>query len=188
MIVPLRRVVLAVSLASAVAACSQQQLNSASNDVSHGAPAFFDNGVLATKVIAKLATVDASSALYLTATANGGVVTLHGKARMPAFAARFVAAAKTVSGVTAVRDDVKIDQHLPRLGRDAVGFGLTAAVRANLVGQAGVNGVAIGVFAQNGTVTLSGRVKTAALRETLVSAARGTSGVRQVVDRLTVGS
>lgn len=188
MISAFRRVAAAVSLASILAACSQQQLNSASHDISSRAPAIFDNGVLATKVMAKLASVDAPDALYTSASANGGTVTLHGKARTPALAERFVAAAKTVAGVTAVRDEFAIDQHLPRVGRDAAAFGLTTAVRANLVGQAGVNGVGIGVSARSGVVTLSGRVKTAALRETLVSAARGTSGVRDVVDRLTVGS
>lgn len=188
MIAHARPIAVVAVAALALGGCSQHQLDSSSQSLVNDASHAVDSGVLATKVMAKLASVDAGAALFTSASASGGTVTLHGKARTPEIAARFVAAAKSVDGVTAVTNELRIDPHTPRIGRDAHDFGVTAAVRANLVGQAGVNGVNVGVRAANGVVTLSGTVKSAALRTTLVDAARGTQGVRSVVDRLTVGS
>jgi osmotically-inducible protein OsmY len=63
-----------------------------------------------------------------------------------------------------------------------------AAVASSLTAQTGINvtGVTVHADADTGTVTLAGHAPTAAVKSTLVAAARHTPGVRNVVDKITV--
>jgi len=63
---------------------------------------------------------------------------------------------------------------------------LTSAVKAKLLADADVSGLNIDVDTKNGVVTLSGNVATKSEADKALSIARGTEGVRQVIDKLHV--
>ncbi len=64
--------------------------------------------------------------------------------------------------------------------------GLTTAVKSKLAADDTVKSYRIDVDTKDAVVTLNGAVDTAAARTRAVEVARGTEGVRDVVDRLTV--
>jgi len=65
---------------------------------------------------------------------------------------------------------------------------VTSAVKAKLLGDGKTPGLRIDVDTQDGVVTLSGNVATAAEHTNALRLARNTRGVRRVVDKLTVAS
>lgn len=64
---------------------------------------------------------------------------------------------------------------------------LTTAVKTKLLAADDVAGTKIDVDSSNGVVTLSGTVRTAAERTRAVAIAKGTDGVKSVVDKLKIG-
>ena len=64
---------------------------------------------------------------------------------------------------------------------------LTTAVKTKLLAADDVPGTKIDVDSNNGIVTLSGTVRTAAERTRAVAIAKGTDGVKSVVDKLKIG-
>jgi hyperosmotically inducible protein len=64
---------------------------------------------------------------------------------------------------------------------------ITTAVKSKLLGDGKTPGLKIDVDTDNGIVTLNGDVATAEARAEAVRLARGTKGVKRVVDKLTVG-
>jgi len=168
-------------------ACSEQQINNAGSAVESAAPVLFNDAVVETRIESQFLQIDSASALHVAVATHGGNVNLSGKVRSAAFEQRFIASAKATSGVRSVSASLAVDPSLQGTVQQASDFGLVAAVRANLATQAGVNAVTIGVAASHGVVTLSGNVKTPALRSTLVATAQKTTGVKKVVDRLVLG-
>ncbi|MBD5656522.1 MAG: BON domain-containing protein [Candidatus Eremiobacteraeota bacterium] len=168
--------------------CTQRDVENAGNALASAAPKIANDGIIVARVEARLVRIDADSALHVAVASHDGAVTLSGKVKSAALIARYIAAARAVSGVTYVDASLTPDARLPHAQQQVSDFSLAAAVRAALVGQAGVNAIPLGVDARAGTIVLSGTVHTVALRTTLLDAARRTSGVRSVVDRLTVGS
>jgi len=63
---------------------------------------------------------------------------------------------------------------------------VTAAVKSKLLGDGKTPGMAVNVDTDDGVVTLSGDVPTAAAHVEALRLARGTKGVKRVVDKLTV--
>jgi len=63
---------------------------------------------------------------------------------------------------------------------------ITAAVKTKLLGDTSTPGMKIDVDTSKGIVTLSGEVPTAAERTNAVKITRGTSGVKRVVDKITI--
>ena len=72
--------------------------------------------------------------------------------------------------------------------RAARNVALEASVHANIVAQTGLNALHVRVAAHGSTVTLTGRAPNAGIKETMLDAARHTSGVATVVDRVAVHS
>jgi osmotically-inducible protein OsmY len=71
--------------------------------------------------------------------------------------------------------------------KEALGDGaLTAKIKAKMALDDSVKALDLNVDTVNGVVTVSGRVRSTAERERALALARETSGVRQVVDRLTL--
>lgn len=64
--------------------------------------------------------------------------------------------------------------------------GITTAVKTKMAADDTVKSYRIDVDTKDGVVTLSGAVDTPSARERAIELARGTDGVRDVVDRLTV--
>ena len=170
----------------AFAGCTEHDINNAGNALASAAPKLANDGIVVARVEAQLVTIDANSALHVAVSSHDGVVRLSGKVKSATIGARYVAAARNVPGVTRVDASLAPDAHLPSTTGGVSDFALTVAVRASLVGQAGVNAIGLDVKAHVGTVILAGTVRSAALRTTLVAAAKSTQGVRAVVDRLAV--
>jgi hypothetical protein len=64
--------------------------------------------------------------------------------------------------------------------------GITTSVKSKLAADDTVKAYQVDVTTENGVVTLSGDVETAAQKEHAVTLARNTDGVRDVIDRLEV--
>jgi hyperosmotically inducible protein len=76
-------------------------------------------------------------------------------------------------------------------GREGVGMAtdasVTAAIKAKMLADSDVSGLAIDVDTREGVVTLSGRVRNATEKSEAVRIARETDGVKSVTDNLTIG-
>jgi hyperosmotically inducible protein len=168
--------------------CTAQQVDTATNTVSSAvaseAPTLANDALIVAQIEGTFLTVDAGSALHTAVASHGGVVTLSGRVTSAAVREKFLSHAKSTTGVKAVESTLTVDPHLPTSRAQAADFAQVVAVEANLAGQAGLNALPIHVDAHAGVVTLSGTVKTAALRSTLLDAARKTLGVRAVKDHL----
>jgi hyperosmotically inducible protein len=169
-----------------LAGCSEQQVNQSGNALASAAPKLAGDGLVIAKIESKFVGIDPGSALHVAVASHDGAVKLTGKVKSDAVSQKFVAAAKDVEGVKNVDASLTVDASIPSAEQQVGDFSLMAAVRANLAGQAGVNALSVDVKAKNGVVTLAGKVKTAAIKSTLAAAAKSTSGVKSVVDQLTV--
>jgi osmotically-inducible protein OsmY len=143
------------------------------------------DGLLLAAVKAKLTADDPNSVTTLGVGVQSGVVTLRGTVRAAADRARLTADARGIRGVVRVNDDLTVNPRATRPQQDVANFALAARVEAALQVAAGFQQVT--AHAAHGVVTLTGTVKDDATRARVVSAARQTSGVRNVVDQLRVG-
>lgn len=172
----------------ALAGCTQQDVQNAGNAFASSAPKLANDAFIVTAVEAKLLSIDADSALHVAVASHDGEVKLSGKVKDRNILARFVSEARAVRGVKGVAAQLAVDAHLPRTKDRVSDFGLAAAVRARIAGQAGLNGLTLRVSASGGTVTLAGAVASPQLRATIVDAARKTPGVKAVVAHIDVRS
>lgn len=176
------RTLAALLLAAALAGCSgkldnpQPQLSAAT--------ATLKDGLVVAAVKAKLTADDPDSATTLGVSAHAGVVTLRGSVRTADARAKAVAAARSVSGVTEVVDALRVDPNARRPGEQISDFALAARISAALAAQVGFTHVSVRV--ERGVATLDGTVGDEKTKETALATARGTSGVRNVVDRIRV--
>lgn len=118
-------------------------------------------------------------------TSAAGVVTLSGTIEDAGDRQEAVRIARSTEGVTDVEDRLTTDR------RDTANLQqpdawITAKIQSQYFLDAEVKGRDIDVDTNNGTVTLRGTVDTEAQRRQAVMMARGTEGVREVRDELTV--
>ncbi|MEA2691554.1 MAG: hyperosmotically inducible periplasmic protein [Acidobacteriota bacterium] len=106
------------------------------------------------------------------------VLTAGCKAKSPAEDATTVAAPATASEGVRVEHD--------QVGVDLADAGITAKVKAGLATDSRVSALKIDVDTKAGVVTLKGSVDAPAARQAAEEIARGTAGVKNVVDQLTV--
>ncbi len=104
-------------------------------------------------------------------------------------------AAATSGRDAAAKADVKTDDTQKKAGDTADRAGasvedaaLTAKVKTKFLADTKISGLRIDVDTTNNVVTLSGTVPTAAERKHAVSVAKGTDGVKSVVNKLKVGN
>jgi osmotically-inducible protein OsmY len=142
------------------------------------------DAIIISAVKAKLTAEDPDSATTLGVASRDGTVTLRGSVRDAAARSRVVGAAHKVSGVKNVVDDLRIDPHGPRPARFVADAALATRVATAYTAQAGFQHVTVTV--DHGVATLAGTVADAKTKERIVAAARGTSGIRNVVDRIRV--
>jgi osmotically-inducible protein OsmY len=187
-VTPLARLLAPAALLGAlcVAGCSSQQAREAANSLATGAPQVLGDVGIAAQIEARVIRIDADSALHVAISVNGGDVRLSGKVKSESVASGFVAAAKDVSGVKKVDNALSVDANLPPASQRARDAGTIAAVTGDLIAQAGINAFRVKVAAHDGVVTLSGTLKSDAVRQTVVDAAKHAPGVKSVVDRLAV--
>jgi hyperosmotically inducible protein len=170
----------------ALGACTSKQVDDAAKSVETAAPALLSDAAATAQIEAHFISIDSDSALHVAVAVHDGVVTLSGRAKSAAVADRFVAAAKAVNGVKSVASTIAVDANLPHATDQAKDAFTTAAVTTAIAGQAGINALGIKVAAHAGAVTLSGSVRSEALKTTVADAAKHASGVRSVDDQLTV--
>jgi len=174
-------------------ACTSSQRNTISIDtgkplagvtIPPGAEASFKDGLLVAAIKAKLAADDFDSATRVHVSVHDGAVTLTGAARSAAQKSKDAALAAAVKGVTHVDDQLGVSPSTD--AKDAGDVALAARITGTLVAQTGINALSVHVSVRDGVVTLDGHAPTAAVKATMIAAAKGTSGVRNVDDRIAV--
>jgi osmotically-inducible protein OsmY len=172
-------------LVPVLSGCSQD-VSQAEKSISTAAPAIIGDAGIAAQIEAGLVRIDADSALHVAVNVHGGDVRLSGRAKSAAIVQRFIDAAKGVNGVKNVASTVVVDPKLPSATAQAKDFSLEAEVSAALFGQAGLNAFSVKPSAHAGVVTLTGTVKSDAIKSTILETAKHASGVKSVVDRISV--
>lgn len=151
-----------------------------------------DAGVT-TKVKTKFAADPVVKAYQINVDTQNKVVTLTGNVDSSAAKVEAVRIARETEGVGNVVDNLVVvvkEPPPPPAERatlpDVTDPAITAAVKAKLLADPDVAGLKIDVDTSNGVVTLSGRVKTAAEKAEALRLTRETTGVKDVVDKLTM--
>jgi hyperosmotically inducible periplasmic protein len=177
---------LAAGLALALAGCSSAPQNAPAPTFTQVEAAAGD-ALMTTEVKAKLITVDIDSTTSLGVRVSDGVVTLTGSVRTPAERAKMVAAARSVSGVVEVVDQLHINPHLANInqqlgqaGQQLSDAALAGRIAGAIFTQTGTTGVKVDVH--DGNVVLRGNIVDPKVRTAAVDTARNTSGVRSVTD------
>lgn len=160
---------------------------------------------LTTSVKSKLAADDTVKAYRIDVDTKDGVVTLNGAVDTPMARERAVELARGTEGVREVVDNLTVtpgatpttgvDDELQREAGEAAdrtgdavsNAALTTKVKTKFLADNDVSGLKIDVDSNNGVVTLTGTVPTAAEKALALKIAKETDGVKSVVDRLTVG-
>jgi hyperosmotically inducible protein len=169
---------------------------------------------ITTSVKSKLAADDTVKAYQIDVDTKDRVVTLTGKVGTAAAKEQAVQIARGTEGVREVVDNLTVapgeaaatagraGEEAREAGRDAkdraaeagekagdaiTDAALTTAVKSKFLADSTVSGLNIDVDTSNGVVTLTGKVRNAKERAQALRLARETDGVKNVVDRLTIG-
>lgn len=164
---------------------------------------------ITTAVKAKLAADTMVKAYEIDVDTNNHIVTLTGEVETSVAKDQALKLARDTEGVRDVVDRLSVGESAATAGMlddddaDAAGetvgatadrageavtdVGITAAVKAKLLADQAVSGLAIDVDTSGGVVTLSGEVNTRAEADQAMTLARGTEGVSRVIDKLRVG-
>lgn len=180
----------ALSALVLAAACSGQTTTTTrtiQKDVQSGSvtTAFKDTLLLAA-IRTKLLADDIDSTTRVHVKVTDANVTLSGRVATAAEKAHVLSAVRGVRGVKSVADELTVGNAGPSLSQSARDAGLVAEVEGVMAAQAGVNVSSVKVGAKDGVVTLVGHVPTAAIKSTMVDAARKAGGVRIVIDQIAV--
>jgi osmotically-inducible protein OsmY len=176
----LRMLLFAVIICASACSSSQVENTTKAADVVLG------DAAIVAQITTRLIGIDSDSALHVAVASRDGEVALSGRAKSAGVARRFLAAAKSVSGVKDVRSTIIVDSKLKPITEEARDAAIVTGVTGALIGEAGVNAVDVKVRVHRGAVTLDGTVKTQALKSTIADAAKRAPGVKSVVDDLAV--
>lgn len=163
---------------------SSQQPKDAQPFATRDPVTFLRDGLILTGVKARLTADNPDSTTTLGVTVRNGTVTLSGTVRNEPEKAQALADARGVRGVKAVDDQLQINPNGPRLKERFSDLSLTTRITTALGAQIGLNHVR--VLVRDGVATLDGTANDAKTKTTALATARGTSGVRNVVDRIRV--
>lgn len=175
----MRTVLVLAAAALTLAACSAQQQQSASSSA--------NDTYLVTAVGAKIASVDVDAVTRVHVSANHGAVTLTGQALSADERLSYERAARSVNGVTSVRDELTVNPRAEGLRGQASDVALAARISAAIASEAGMNTFHVQPSVRKGNVTLRGKVPTQSVHQTILQTVRGVPGVKNVVDQLHVG-
>ncbi len=143
------------------------------------------DGWLATKIQAQYFADEDVKARFINVSADEGVVTLKGRVDTDAARAEAVSIARNTDGVRQVQDMLLVGA--PANSDEArEAAWITTQIQARYFAESVINGGDIDVATNNGVVTLSGRVNSAAEKSDAVAVARSIDGVARVDDRLVV--
>ena len=147
------------------------------------ATAVLQDALVLSAVKAKLIGDDPDSTISLRVSVTDGVVTLRGTVHDAAIRRKVVTDARATGGVKRVVDKLRVDPNAPRLRQQVGDVALAARIEAAITAQVGVQHVVVRV--DRGVATLDGTAD-AKTKRTILTTARGTAGVRNVVDRIRV--
>jgi len=150
----------------------------------HPATTALKDALLLAAVKATLVADDPDSTTTVGVAVNDGVVTLRGSVKDAETRRRIVADARKTGEVKRVVDELRVDPNGPRLKERVGDVALAARIETAITAQVGVQPVAVRV--DRGIASLEGTVGDAKTKATIVATAHGTTGVRNVVDRIRV--
>ena len=168
----------------ALAACGGGASSREPEAAASAATSTLKDALVISAVKAALIAADPDSTTSVGVASSGGVVTLRGTVRTAATKQQFEARARGVTGVTSVVDDLRVDPNAPRIKEQVGDVALAARIQTAIAAQLGFERIGVEVHA--GVATLSGTVPDAKTRATAIATARGTTGIRNVVDRMRV--
>jgi hyperosmotically inducible protein len=163
----------------------------ASTDTQRGTGETIDDAAVTAKVKVALVDNDIVEAGEVNVTTYRGVVQLSGFVDSNEEKTQATQAAKSVSGVKDVRNDLKVQGEGTQVADRSAGAvvddsALTAQVKTALIGDETTKGTQINVETRDGVVQLAGFVNTDAERERATEVARGVSGVKDVRNDLQI--
>jgi osmotically-inducible protein OsmY len=141
-----------------------------------------NDALLTAAVKTRLIAVDPDSTTSLGVSVHDGVATLRGRVRSQQARERDLATARSTSGIRAVKDELRIDPHLPDVRTSASDAALAARIATAILTQTGSTAVKVSV--DHAVVTLSGDVTDPKVHSAALATARHTTGVREVIDRM----
>jgi len=172
---------------------------------SSNARAVGDDARIAAMIQSRYFQDDRIKGRHINVTSDAGVVTINGEVADDTERAQALLLARTTDGVKRVEDALTVSTSTtqpsgadtqppaytqpsaaaPASNGDAA---LSSRVQSQLSADAQMKGAPIEVTAKNGVVLLQGTVRSAAAKQRALALARGTDGVSQVVDRISVGN
>lgn len=182
----MRSVATLLALAAVLAGCSSGSVDQTAHAVESQAPGFFADGLIHATLRAKIASIDVDAATEVGLAVHNGHVTITGTVRSSKERDELVRAAKSIKGVRDVDDELRVDPHMQGVANKASDLALSARVAAAIAAQTGINAARVKASAHDGVVTLAGSAPSAAVKSTMLEAARKTSGVRTVHDDVVV--
>lgn len=144
---------------------------------------------ITTTVKTKLAADDTVKAYQIDVDTEDKVVTLSGTVDTPEAKEQAVALARNTEGVADVVDHLTVSTRAEQAATDRMSVtdaGITTEVKTRLLADPDVSGLKIDVDTENGVVMLTGTVKTQAEKDEALMIARQVSGVKDVMDHLTI--
>ena len=166
------------ALALIAAGCSpsqQQQAQNAMNDA-----------FIAAQIRAKMSAVDPATVSNVHVKVVNHNVTLTGEVPSQQEHVRIVAAARSVNGVGKLDDRVQVNPKAPTAQELEADLTLQARIKTALTEQTGVNAFRVRVDVHKGVVVLEGTVPSKTVHTLVLETVHGVSGIRQVVDRISV--
>jgi osmotically-inducible protein OsmY len=150
------------------------------------ATAALEDALILAALKARLTAQYPDSATAVGVSVSDRVVTLRGSVRDAKTRQRMVQDAEMTVHVNRVVNQLRIDPHQRRIAEQVGDVALAARVQTAVAAQVGIQHVTVRV--ERGVATLSGTVPDAKTKRTVLTTARGTSGIRNVVDRIRVGA
>jgi hyperosmotically inducible protein len=169
-----------------------------SGTLSDGDGRVLDDATVTSRIQAKFFLDQAIKGRRIDVDTQRGVVTLRGDVASDNERAQALLLARTTEGVERVEDALTVNASIDVSAPDAAvaaevpppsradDEALTARVQARFGEDASLKTSTITVTAKDGVVLLDGVAPTAAAKQRAITAARGTEGVIQVIDRITV--
>jgi hyperosmotically inducible periplasmic protein len=155
------------------------------------AAATSDDARITTNIRSKYFQDDRIKGRHVEVTTNAGVVTLNGELADETERAEALLLARTTEGVNRVEDNLAISTPAPAAVTATVAgpdtdAALTSRLESQLASDNEIKNTPIDVSAKNGVVLLQGTVTDSGVKERVLTLARSTDGVIQVVDRIEV--
>lgn len=174
-----RLTILTISLALVLGACSKQGEQSTTGQ-------YLDDATVTAKVKADLIKDDAVKSTDIQVETTSGVVQLSGFVGSDAIRQRAEQLAQSVAGVKSVRNDLAIQASSQTAGQYVDDTTLTTKVKAALLADDEVKGLAISVETSGGKVQLTGTAKSDSERQKAEQLAKNIEGVTAVQNSIAV--